>query len=160
MFFRRTRAKVPTFQERVSVLANAGFITQSMSDGRVRVSKHGVAALIGDEGKGQPEIEKAGIIYGNDIATLLNAGYQMFLEVPGGKRFPAHAEQLKALHEFEDDVKDALDLTNLYNTSLGTTTRKHMYDRVYKRDSGQQPKPWEHNDHEIEAPDTKGSLHL
>lgn len=160
MFFRRTRPKVPTFQERVSLLANAGFSTQTMPDGRVRVSKGGVAALIGDEGKGQPEIEKAGILYGNEIATLLNAGYQMFLEIPGGRRFPAHAEQLKALHEFEDDVKEALDLTNLYNTSLGTTTRKHMYDRVNKRDSGQQPKPWEHDDHEIETPETKGSLHL
>jgi hypothetical protein len=160
MFFRRTRPKVPTFQERVSLLANAGFNTQSMPDGRVRVSKGSVAAVIGDEGKGQPEIEKAGIVYRNEIATLLSAGYQMFLETPSGKRFPAHAEELKALHEFEDDVKEALDLTNLYNTSLGTTTPKHMYDRVYKRDSGQQPRPWKHDDHEIEAPDTKGSLHL
>ena len=160
MFFRRTRPKVPTFHERISLLKNAGFSTQTMPDGRVRVSKGGVAALIGDEGKGQPEIEKAGILYGNEIATLLSAGYQMFFETPSGKRFPAHAEELKALHEFEDDVKEALDLTNLYNTSLGTTTPKHMYDRVNKRDSGQQPKPWEKNDHEIEAPETKGSLHL
>jgi hypothetical protein len=160
MFFRRTRPKVPTFQERVSLLTNAGFSTQTMPVGRVRVAKNGVAAVIGDGGKGQPEIEKAGILYGNEIATLLSAGYQMFLETPSGKRFPAHAEQLKALHEFEDDVKDALELTNLYNTSLGTTTPKHMYDRVNKRDTGQQPKPWEKDDHEIEAPETKGSLHL
>jgi hypothetical protein len=160
MFFRRTRPKVPTFQERVSLLANAGFSTQTMPDGRVKVSKGAVAALVGDEGKGQPEIEKAGIVYGGEIATLLSAGYQMFLETPSGKRFPAHAEQLKALHEFEDDVKDALDLTNLYNTSLGTTTPKHMYDRVYKRDAGQQPKPWKEDDHGIKPPPTKGSLHL
>jgi hypothetical protein len=160
MFFRRTRPKVPTFQERVSLLTNAGFSTQTMPDGRVRVSKGGVAATIGDEGQGHPEIEKAGIVYGNEIATLLNRGYQMFLETPSGRRVPAHAEQLKALHEFEDDVKEALDLTNLYNTSLGTTTPQHMYDRVNKRDSGQQPKPWEHDDHEIEGPETKGSLNL
>ena len=37
--------------------------------------------------------------------------YQMFLETPSGKRIPATAEQLKALHEFEDDIKAALDLT-------------------------------------------------
>src|SRR3954447_11535906 len=79
MFFRRSRPKVPTFQERVSMLTNAGFITQTMADGRVRVAKGGVAAMIGDEGKGQAEIEKAGIVYGNEIATLLNGGYQMFL---------------------------------------------------------------------------------
>jgi hypothetical protein len=160
MFFRRTRPKVPTFQERVSLLTKAGFSTQTIPDGRVRVSKGRVAAVIGDEPIGQPEIEKAGILYGNEIATLLSAGYQMFFETPSGARFPAHAEELKALHEFEDDVKDALDLTNLYNTSLGTTTPKHMYDRVNERDAGQQPKPWEKGDHEIKPPETKGSLHL
>jgi hypothetical protein len=160
MFFRRTRPKVPTFQERVSSLANAGFNTQSTPDGRVRILKNGVAAVIGDEGEGQSEIEKAGILYGNEIATLVSAGYQMFFETPSGKRFPAHAEQLKAIHEFEDDLKEALDLTNLYNTSLGTTTPKHMYDRVNKRDSGQQPKPWKHDDHTAKEPETKGSLHL
>ena len=84
----------------------------------------------------------------------------MFLETPSGKRTPATAEQLKALHEFEDDVKAALDLVNLYNTSLGTTTPKHMYDRVYKRDTGQQPKPWDKKEHRIVPPETKGSMHL
>jgi hypothetical protein len=66
------------------------------------------------------------------LAVLVNGGYQMFLETPSGRRFPAMAEQLKALHEFEDDVKEALGLVNLYNTSLGTTSRKHEYDRVLK----------------------------
>jgi len=61
---------------------------------------------------------------------LLNRGYQMFIETPSGKRLPAIADQLNALHEFEDDVKEALDLVNLYNTSLGTTSRKHNYDRL------------------------------
>ena len=35
--------------------------------------------------------------------------------------------------EFEDDVKEALGLVNLYNTSLGTTSRRHEYDRVEGR---------------------------
>ena len=142
------------------MLTNAGFAAQSLPDGRVKISKNGVAAVIGDEGKNQLEIEKAGIASGKEIATLLSAGYQMFFETPSGQRSPAQAEQLKALHQFEDDVKDALDLTNLYNTSLGTTTPNHMYDRVNKRDSGQQPKPWEKDDHKIKPPETKGSLHL
>ena len=73
---------------------------------------------------------------------------------------PAQADQLRALHEFEDDVKDALDLENLYNTSLGTTSASHQYDRVNKRDTGHQPKPWEDKDHSIKEPETKGSLHL
>ncbi len=155
MFFRRDRPKIPTFAERIEILTKAGFSAESLPDHRVRVSKRGVAAVIGDEGKNQPDIEKAGIVIGSEIATLLNRGYQMFLETPSGKRIPAQAEQLKALHEFEDDVKEALDLVNLYNTSLGTTTPKHMYDRVYQRDSGQQPKPWLKKDNSISPPYTK-----
>ena len=130
MFFRRTRPKIPTFSERVELLRNAGFNTENLPDGRVKVSKHGVAAIVGDEGKNQPAIEKAGVLVGSEIATLLSAGYQMFLETPSGKRLPATAEELKALHEFEEDVKEALGLVSLYNTSLGTTSPKHEYDRV------------------------------
>lgn len=157
MFFRRERPKIPTFQERIDLLRQAGFALQDQPDGRVRVTKHGIGAIVGDEGKNQPEIEKAGVLIGSEIATLLNGGYQMFLETPSGKRYPAQADQLKALHQFEDEVKAALDLENLYNTSLGTTTPKHMYDRVFMRDTGHQPKPWEHKDHHDTAPHTKDS---
>ncbi len=159
MFFRRERQKIPSFSERVDLLKNAGFVTDKLPDGRFRVSKQGVAAVIGDEGKNQPDIEKAGLLVGPEIATLLNAGYQMFLELPNGKRIPATATELKALHEFEEDVKEALGLVSLYNTSLGTTSRKHMYDRVFKRDAGQQPQPWLAKDNRIVPPDTKDSPH-
>lgn len=157
MFFRRPQPKIPTFAERVDLLRRNGFTTEQLPDGRVKVSKHGVAAIIGDEGKNQPDIEKAGLIMDSGIATLLTAGYQMFLELPGGARVPAHAEQLKALHAFEADVKYALDLVDLYNTSLGTTTRKHMYDRIYKRDTGDQPKPWLRKQNRFATPNTKGT---
>ncbi len=143
MFFRTAKVKVPTFQERVDLLKQAGFGAENLPDGRVKIIKHGVAAVIGDAGKNQPEIDKAGIVVGNEIAVLLSGGYQMFLETPSGKRLPATATELKALHSFEEDVKEALGLVSLYNTSLGTTSAKHMYDRVTKRDFGQQPKPWE-----------------
>ncbi len=159
MFFRREKQVTPTFNERVDLLKRAGFQTEKLPDGRFRVTKHGIGAVVGDEGKNQPDIEKAGVLVGPEIATLLNRGYQMFLETPSGKRFPATAEQLKALHEFEDDVKEALDLVNLYNTSLGTTTPKHMYDRVFKRDTGEQPTPWVKKEHRIAEPDTKADTY-
>jgi hypothetical protein len=157
MFFRRPQPKIPTFAERIELLKQAGFVAERLTDGRIKISKHGVAAIIGDEQKNQPDIEKAGVLIGSEIATLLNAGYQMFLETPSGTRLPANAEQLKALHAFEADIKEALDLVNLYNTSLGTTSRKHMYDRVYKRDTGEQPTPWLRKENRFESPDTKGS---
>jgi len=142
MFFRRQKPKVTTFSERTDRLRDAGFTLEDLPDRRVKTSKHGVAAIIGDEGENQPDIERAGIVVGNEIASLLSGGYQMFLETPSGKRMPAMAEQLKALHQFEDDVKDALGVTNLYNTSLGTTSASHAYDRVAGY-SKPQPKPWE-----------------
>jgi hypothetical protein len=157
MLFRRDNPKIPTFAERVDLLKQAGFATETLPDGRVRISKYGIGAIIGDEGKNQPQIERAGILVNSEIAFLLNRGFQMFWETPSGLRMPALADQLKALHEFEDDVKNALGLTNLYNTSLGTTSRRHMYDRVYKRDIGQQPKPWCDKQNRFVPPDTKGS---
>jgi hypothetical protein len=142
MFFRREKPRIPTFQERVDLLKKAGFSTQTLPDGRVKIAKHGVGAIIGDEGKNQPAIERAGILVQDKIATLLSGGYQMFLETSDGKRLPATAKELRALHEFEEDVKEALGLESLYNTSLGTISRKHMYDRVQGRDLGVH-RPWQ-----------------
>jgi len=142
MFFRRNLPKVTAFSERVDRLRSAGFTTENLPDGRVKAIKHGVAAIIGDEGANQPDIERAGIVVGDEIATLLSGGYQMFLVTPSGKKLPAQAEQLRALHQFEDDAKEALGVSNLYNTSLGTTSRDHAYDRVagYNKPA---PRPWE-----------------
>jgi hypothetical protein len=136
MFFRRERPKISTFSERVDLLRKAGFGTQPLADGRVRIDKHGVAAIVGDEAKNRAAIDKAGILVGNEIAVLLSGGYQMFLETPSGRRLPATAKELRALHQFEEDVKEALEIDSLYNTSLGTTSTKHMYDRVRGRDEG------------------------
>jgi hypothetical protein len=159
MFF-RPRPKIPTFAERVDLLKKAAFAIDNLTDGRVKITKHGVAAIVGDEARNQPRMERAGILIGNEMATLLNGGYQMFLETPSGRRIPADANELKALHEFEEDVRAALGMVDLYNTALGTTSPKHMYDRVFERDSGRQPKPWEKKEHRFSPPDTKGSLHL
>lgn len=160
MLFRRNRPKIPSFTERIETLKQAGFNAETLPDGRVKISKNGAAAIVGDEANNQRQIERAGISIGPDIAILLNKGYQMFLQTSEGLQIPATAEQLKALHEFEEDVKDALGLVDLYNTSLGTTSQKHNYDRVYLRDTGRQPKPWERKDTRIVPPDTKGSQPL
>ena len=98
--------------------------------------------MVGDEGKGQAAIEKAGILLGTEIGTLLSGGYQMFIEALSGRRLPATAKELRALHDFEEDVKETLGISSLYNTSLGTTSRKHMYDRVAGRDQGVR-RPWQ-----------------
>lgn len=143
MFFRRDRPKALTLSNRVELLKQAGFGAQPLPDGRVKITKNGVGFVIGDGDKNQPEIDEAGILVDDEIAVLLSGGYQMFLETASGRRLPATADELKALHAFEEDVKETLGITSLYNTALGTTSTRHQYDRVAARDSGKPPKPWE-----------------
>ena len=71
MFFRRQQPKIPSFSERVELLRRAGFGTESLPDGRVKITKNGIGAVIGDEGKNQPAIEKAGVLVGSEVAILL-----------------------------------------------------------------------------------------
>ena len=46
----------------------------------------------------------------------------------------AEAEELRELHTFLEDLREGLGQDSLYNTSLGTTNQKHLYDRVRGRD--------------------------
>ena len=68
------------------------------------------------------------------------------LEVPDPARLqgkPALAEELKEIQKFQEDLREALNLTSLYNESLGTVSNLYIYDRVEGRDSGKHDKPWE-----------------
>lgn len=132
MFFRREKPHVPTFSERVSGLQQLGF-TVKQQGGRVRVSNAaGIGAMIEDGGDA-PHIGHMGLLMGDEIGALVHGGYQMFFQTPSGRRAAAQAHQLKALHAFDEDLREGLGLSSLYNTSLGTTCEKHMYDRVEGR---------------------------
>jgi hypothetical protein len=128
MLFRRHQVKAQTFEERLEALRAAGFDTAPEPDGRVRVSRDGCAARI-DSG---PRIERAGWLVGGEIAALIDGGYQKFWRTSSGS-VPARAEQLKALHEFEEDLREGLGLESYYNTSLGTINDLHNYDRLAGR---------------------------
>ena len=142
MFFRREKPHQSTFDERISALRALGFESSSTSGG-ARVSRTGLAAMLKDDGAGKVLVGKSGIIVGDEIGALVNGGYQMFFHTPSGKEVPALAPQLKALHGFDEDLKEGLGLTSLYNTSLGTICEDHLYDRVEERDAPKHPKPWE-----------------
>ena len=96
-----------------------------------------------DAGGGKVTIGKAGVLVGPEIAHLVHGGYQMFLRTPSGREVPALADQLKALHAFDEDLCEGLGLTSLYNVSLGTTCDDHLYDRVKDRDRTHALRPWE-----------------
>lgn len=63
---------------------------------------------------------------------LEDHGYQKFW-YHDGKRFPAHLPELKALHQFEMEVRYLLGLKALYHESLGSTSARTVYDRVAGR---------------------------
>ena len=143
MFFRREKPHQWTFEERLADLKKLGFDAKTESSGRARVSRGECAAIVEGTGDGAVKVGKAGVVVGNEIALLVNGGYQMFLRTPSGRELPALAGQLKALHAFDEDLREGLGLTSLYNLSLGTVSDDHLYDRVEGRDSPRHPRPWE-----------------
>lgn len=142
MFFRREKTHEWNFEERLNELKKLGFDVK-MEVGRTRVSRGGCAAMVESAGDGKVKLDKAGVVIGNEIAALVHGGYQMFLRTPSGREMPALATQLKALHAFDEDLREGLGLTSLYNVSLGTTCDDHLYDRVQDRDAPPHLRPWE-----------------
>jgi len=145
MFFRREHVKKLTFEDHMSAARAAGFRTESIGGGKTRIERDGVAC-VAEPGPGElPRIvERAGIVMGNEIGTLTDGGFQKFFVTPSGKRKPALAEELKAIQNFQEDLREALGLTSLYNESMGTVSNLYLYDRVEGRDLGVHDKPWDH----------------
>src|SRR5437763_1272888 len=135
MFFRRHAPHIPTFQERLDQLKTLGFAADPDGDA-VRVSRNGFAALVGDQPGKLPAVGRIGVLMGNEIGLLVDAGYQKFWETASHKRRPALASELKGLHQFEEDLLEGLGRQVLYNEALGTVNELHMYDRVQGRDAG------------------------
>jgi hypothetical protein len=143
MFFRNNKAQQSTFEDRIANLKQYGFQTVVQSSGVARVKRDGYAAMVESLGAGNVKIGKAGVLVGEEIGELVNLGYQMIIRTPSGVELPALATHLKKLHAFDEDLREGLGLTSLYNLSLGTTTDEHLYDRVVDRDKGAAHRPWE-----------------
>jgi hypothetical protein len=64
---------------------------------------------------------------------VLDRGYQKFLKT-SKLEIPASADHLRAIHEFTEELNEAIGATSLYNQALGTTSNVYHYDRVKGRD--------------------------
>lgn len=143
MFFRTPTVKKTTFADYLDKARAAGFTVEPLSGNEVRISRGTVAAVVADVPGCPPRIvHRAGVMIGPEIATLVDAGYQKFLQTPSGKRRPALAQDLKAIHAFQEDLREALGLVSLYNESLGTVSNQYIYDRVEERDENAPKEPW------------------
>ncbi|MCU1330019.1 MAG: hypothetical protein JWN34_5389 [Bryobacterales bacterium] len=144
MFFRRAVVKITTFDDRLGAARSAGFRTDSVGGGKTRIERNGIAALVEAGDGGMPRVtSRAGVVMGDEIGTLTDSGYQKFFVTPHGKRMPAVASELRAIHDFQEDLREAMGLISLYNESLGTVSNQYIYDRVEGRDKGTYDKPWE-----------------
>ena len=143
MFFRRERPQTTSFQEKLSALPGAGFTVTSQSGGAARIARD-VCAVDLKEVDGAVHVDdRAGILMAGEIGVLVDGGYQKFFRTPGGKKKPALAAELNALHDFEEDLKERLGLQTLYNEALGTVSTIYQYDRVKDRDRGVPKRVWE-----------------
>jgi hypothetical protein len=136
MFFRREKARKLSFSDHLDRLRESGFTVQTSGSGKAEIAKYGCTALLVDRGDEIPGVTEAGVLVGKEVGRLTHAGYQQFFVTPSGKRLPALAPQLRALHDFREDLKEALGAISLYNEGLGTTSNAHLYDRVLGRDAG------------------------
>src|ERR1039458_1084811 len=121
MFFRREQPKNPTFADRIESVRKAGFTTTPQPGGAVRASRANCAVDLKEE-NGTVHAGVAGVVIDAEIGALVDGGFQKFFRTPAGKNRPALADDLKALHEFEEDLKEALGQESYYNQSLGTVS--------------------------------------
>ena len=142
MFFRRERPKILTFNERMESLRQAGYSVDSGPAG-VRVSRGNCAIDLKEQDGVAHPAGRAGIRIADEIGALVDGGFQKFFRTPSGKKKPALADDLKALHDFEEDLKEALGEQSYYNESLGTVSTYYLYDRVKDRDRGVPKRVWE-----------------
>jgi hypothetical protein len=137
-----------TYEEAVEWLREHGFdiLEAPGTQNRVFVKKFGVSAAIQkDENDSARIFAKPGYLIGGEISRLVDKGYQKFLKTSKAE-VPATADHLKAIHQFSEELREALGGVSLYNESLGTVSDSYMYDRVEGRDlpEAQRPKrAWE-----------------
>ncbi len=137
-----------TYEEAVEWLREHGFdiLEAPGTQSRVFVKKLGVSAAIEKDDNGAARIfAKPGYLIGGEISRLVDKGYQKFFKTSKAE-IPATADHLKAIHQFSEELREALGGVSLYNESLGTVSDSYMYDRVEGRDlpEAQRPKrAWE-----------------
>ena len=137
-----------TYEDTVAWLKDHGFDLIEAPGAQVRVflKKYGCSAAIQKTDDGGAKIfAYPGYMIGSEISKLINRGYQQFMKTTKTE-VPATADHLKALHQFSEELKEALGTPSLYNESLGTVSESYQYDRIKDRDqpAGERPKrPWE-----------------
>lgn len=141
----------PTYDEAITWLRDHGFdiLDAPGTQNRVFLKKLNVSAAIEKADDGSTRVfARPGYLISGEISRLVDKGYQKFLKSSKAE-VPATADHLKALHQFSEELREAIGGVSLYNESLGTVSDRYMYDRVEDRDLPQSQRPkraWEGSD--------------
>ena len=141
-----SRGKIvpPTFAAATQSLTSMGFTLQDLSGGNVLARKNGCAAILApaNGGKTAAIAVAPGLVVNGELARLIDRGYQKFFKTADAQ-IPALPETMSAVAHFENEMRFACGIPSLYNESLGSVSDRYLYDRIWYRDQGRQPKPWE-----------------
>ncbi len=114
---------------------DAGFEIFESAEGAkfLGVKKHNCGLLLEHTSSGEVKpVGEAGYWTKQGLAKLEDRGYQKFWWIEG-KRLPALAEHLEALHTFEAEVRSLVGMGSLYHEALGTRSTRSVYDRLQGR---------------------------
>ena len=145
------KTQPPTYDEAIAWLRDHGFdiLDAPGTQNRVFLKKLNVSAAIEKADDGSTRIfARPGYLISGEISRLVDKGYQKFLKSSKAE-VPATADHLKALHQFSEELREAIGGVSLYNESLGTVSDRYMYDRVEDRDLPESQRPkraWEGSD--------------
>ncbi|MCI0352332.1 MAG: hypothetical protein L0Z53_23180 [Acidobacteriales bacterium] len=139
------------FEDAIAFLRDHGFelLEAPGTKDRFFLKKYNVSAAIEKDPDGYVKIfARPGYLIGGEIAKLIDRGYQKFLKTTKTE-VPATADHLRAIHDFTEELKEAVGGISIYNEALGTVSDAYVYDRVEDRDEppAMRPKrPWEQPD--------------
>ncbi|HMK30820.1 MAG TPA: hypothetical protein VK473_14125 [Terriglobales bacterium] len=134
-----------TYEEAVNWLRDRGFeiLEAPGTQNRVFLKKNNVSAAIEKAADdGVKVFAHPGYLIGGEISKLVNKGYQQVLKTTKTE-IAATADHLKALHDFSEELKEAVGGIDLYNESLGTVSDSYHYDRLSGREGKRKKRPWE-----------------
>ena len=130
-----------TFDDALSLLKQRGFEI-NVTANKAALAKNGVVASIQSDGEGKNRYAKLAaapaLMIGGEPAKLIDRGYQKIFKT-SKLEMGASADNLRALHQFSEELKEVLGMASMYNESLGTVSDEYMYDRLQGRDKNPPP---------------------
>lgn len=136
------RPAPPTLAAAQQQLTTLGFTITALRDGKVLARKLGCAAILEENNRAAAIAVPPGRVVGGELARLVDRGYQKFFKT-ADTQVPALPDQMADLARFENELRYACGIPSLYNEALGSVSDRYIYDRIWFRDQGRQPRPWE-----------------